>query len=273
MNDKIIIEDLEIYAYHGVFAEENRLGQKFLVSAELYTDFEGSVENDELELSVDYGSVCHTITEFVKNNTFKLIETVARKTAELLLEKYSLLCGVKITVKKPWAPIGLPIKTAGVSTELRWHKAYIALGSNMGDKQKYIDDAVKALDSAKGCRVEKVSDMIVTKPYGNVQQDDFLNGALCLKTYLEPHTLLKLLNEIEASAHRERLVHWGPRTLDLDIIMYDNLVLDDEELHIPHIDMHNREFVLKPMAQIAPYLRHPIKNLTIKELYDKLIGE
>lgn len=273
MNDKIIIEDLEVYAHHGVFPEENRLGQKFVVSAELYTDFEGSAKNDELELSVDYGSVCHTITEFMQNNTFKLIETVARRLAELLLEKYSLLNGVKVTVKKPWAPIGLPIKTAGVSTELWRHRAYIALGSNMGDKQKYIDDAVKALNSAKGCRVDKVSDLIVTKPYGNVEQEDFLNGVLCLKTYLEPHTLLNLLNEIEASAHRERLVHWGPRTLDLDIIMYDSLVLDDEELHIPHIDMHNREFVLKPLVQIAPYLRHPVKNLTVQELYDRLCGE
>ncbi|MDE6907448.1 MAG: 2-amino-4-hydroxy-6-hydroxymethyldihydropteridine diphosphokinase, partial [Lachnospiraceae bacterium] len=107
---------------------------------------------------------------------------------------------------------------------------------------------------------------------GVTEQDEFLNGALKLRTLLTPEELLELLHEIEAKAERVRTLRWGPRTLDLDILFYDNLVLDTEELHIPHIDMQNRDFVLKPMAQIAPYMRHPVLNKTIKQLEGELHG-
>ena len=83
--------------------------------------------------------------------------------------------------------------------------------------------------------------------------------------------LLEKLHEIEQHANRERIIHWGPRTLDLDIIFYDKLVYEDENLIIPHIDMQNRDFVLAPMNQIAPYLRHPVLNQTISQLLNILL--
>lgn len=267
MYDTINITNLEIYCNHGVFVEENKLGQKFLVSANLYTDFSIATENDDLTKSINYGTVCKKITDFMKNNTFKLIETVAEKIAEMLLtEYYTFLKGVKIEIKKPWAPIGLPIDTVSVTLERFWHTAYIALGSNMGDKHSYITNAIDTLNNTFGCRVEKVSDLIITKPYGDVEQDDFLNGVLCLKTIFSPEKLLNILNKIESEAKRERVVHWGPRTLDLDIIFYDNQIIDTERLHIPHIDMQNRKFVLEPMTQIAGFYRHPVLNKTIEQL-------
>lgn len=268
--DTITIKDLEVYAFHGVLPEENKLGQKFHVCAELYTDFSSAAENDDLTMSVNYAEVCECITDFMKNNTFKLIETVAERLAQMLLDKYSLLNGVQIEIKKPWAPIGLPIDTVSVKINRSWHTAFVAFGSNMGDKQKYIDDAIKALDSADGCRVEVVSDIIVTEPYGGVEQDDFLNGALKLKTTLSPERLLKFLNKLESDANRKREIHWGPRTLDLDIIFYDNEIVDNENLHIPHIDMHNRSFVLEPICQLAPWYRHPVLNKTVEQMLDEL---
>ena len=114
--------------------------------------------------------------------------------------------------------------------------------------------------------MEAVSDFLVTAPYGGVEQDDFLNGAMKIRTLLTPHELLERLHEIEQEAKRERVVRWGPRTLDLDILLYDDLILDEEELHIPHIEMYKRDFVLKPLCQIAPYARHPVYNRTAAEL-------
>lgn len=273
MYDTITIKNLEVFAHHGVYPEENKLGQKFLVTAELYTDFSNATENDDINMSVDYGEISHKITEFVQNNTYKLIETLAEKLAEMLLETYDLLNGVQIEIKKPWAPIGLPLEYPSVKLKRFWHTAYIAFGSNMGDKEQYINTAIGTLKNSKGCIVEKVSDIISTKPYGGVEQEDFLNGVLCLKTYLSPNNLLKLLNKIEKDANRVREIHWGPRTLDLDIILYDNEIIDTEDLHIPHIDMQNRDFVLGPLYQIAPYVRHPILNKTVYQLLCDLKGD
>ena len=119
-------------------------------------------------------------------------------------------------------------------------------------------------------RVEKVSSYLVTEPYGGVEQDDFLNACLCLKTFLSPSELLARLHEIEAAAHRERIVRWGPRTLDLDILMYDDLVMETEDLIIPHVEMHLREFVLRPLSEIAPGKRHPVYGKTVTELLREL---
>ena len=130
--------------------------------------------------------------------------------------------------------------------------------------------AVKHLNERKDCQVKKVSDYLVTAPYGVTDQDDFLNGALELQTILDPEELLKALHQIEQEANRVRTIHWGPRTLDLDILMYDDLVLDTPELHVPHIEMHLRDFVLIPMNQIAPWKRHPLIGKTIEEMLQNL---
>lgn len=110
----------------------------------------------------------------------------------------------------------------------------------------------------------------MTEPYGGVEQDDFLNACLILKTLISPEELLEKLHEIEKEAHRERIIRWGPRTLDLDILLYDDLVMENDELIIPHVEMHMRDFVLKPLSEIAPNVRHPIYKKTISQLLKEL---
>lgn len=268
--DRIKILNLECYAKHGVYKEENVLGQKFVVSAVLYADTRKAGINDDLRLSVNYSDVCHMINKFMQENTYKLIETVAERLAEMILTAYKMVGQVTIEVKKPWAPIGLPIESAAVEITRKRHKAYIALGSNMGDSRALIDEAIEKLKAVPSNNVLRVSELIVTKPYGGVKQNDFLNGCLELDTLLEPHELLDLTQKIELEAGRERLVHWGPRTLDLDIIFYDNRVINDDRLTVPHIDIKNRIFVLKPMAEIAPYLVHPVYKKTILRMLEDL---
>lgn len=264
--DEIRIQNLEVFANHGVFQEETNLGQKFLFSLTMYTDTRKAGKSDCLEESIHYGEVSQFITEYTKKHTRKLIEAAAEDLATALLLHYPLLKGVTLELEKPWAPVGLPLETVSVKISRFWHRSYIALGSNLGDKKAYLDQAVKALDEHDQCRVQKVSSYLVTEPYGGVEQDDFLNACLALDTLLSPQELLDLLHEIEQAAHRERLIHWGPRTLDLDILLYDNEVLETEDLIIPHIEMHKRDFVLKPLAEIAPYKRHPILGKTVGEL-------
>ena len=264
--DKISIEKLVVYGNHGVYAEENTLGQKFVVSIVMYTNTRKAGITDDLECSINYGDVSQYIKRYFENNTFKLIEKVAEKLAEKLLLKYNLLEKVDVKIEKPWAPIAVPVDTVSVEISRAWHKAYIALGSNMGDKKAYLDEAVEKLDNHPLCNVIKVADYIQTEPYGGVEQDEFLNSALELRTLLYPEELLELLNQIEAEAGRERTIHWGPRTLDLDILFYDDCVIDTPSLTIPHIDMQNRDFVLIPMAQLAPYFRHPILGYTMEQL-------
>ena len=148
-------------------------------------------------------------------------------------------------------------------------KVIIAIGSNMGDRHKYIEEAIRQLD-AKAGRVLKRSAVIETKAYGYTDQADFLNLAVSIQTDLTPRQLLVQLHEIEAALDRVRLIRWGPRTIDLDIIFYGDEIIDEEDLHIPHIDMYQRDFVLEPVCEIEPDLKDPRSGRTVRELLEEL---
>ncbi len=268
--DEIKIRNLEIFANHGVLPEENKLGQKFVVSCTLYLDTRKAGKGDSLEDSVHYGLVAQLIKKEMENHTFALIECVAEHLADIILDFDEKIREVEIEVKKPWAPVGLPLEDVSVKIRRKWHEVYVAFGSNMGERNQYIKKAIAALQLQEDSRVLKVSSIIETEPYGVTEQDKFLNGVLKMETKLTPWELLDSLHRIEADANRERKIHWGPRTLDLDILLYDDMVLQEDNLCIPHVDMQNRVFVLAPMAEIAPYKRHPVFGLTMKEMLSQL---
>lgn len=275
--DCIRIKDLEVFGFHGAKPEENVLGQKFILDVCMYTDTREAGLTDDLTKSIHYGHAARRMEEFVRTHTYQLIERLAEEVAEYLLTTFSReekadLRKVSVTIKKPWAPIHLPIDTVSVTIERGWHTAYLSLGSNLGDKEGYLNQAVKALSEDKRIKNLQVSGYITTKPYGGVEQDDFLNGAIKLETLYTPEELLHLMQKLELAAGRERKVHWGPRTLDLDMIFYDKLILETEDLVLPHPDMENRTFVLKPVCELNKNFRHPILQKTMEQLLRELEG-
>ncbi|MGN0245617.1 MAG: 2-amino-4-hydroxy-6-hydroxymethyldihydropteridine diphosphokinase [Lachnospiraceae bacterium] len=268
--DQIRIDRLKVFAHHGVYPEESAQGQNFYVSAILDVDTREAGLRDELSESVDYGSVSMFIDKYMKKNTFKLLEAVVENLAREILLKYPPVCSVTIKVSKPQAPIPLPFEDVSVTVKRGWHTAYIAFGSNLGDREEYIRQGLEMLENENDIYVLRTSEIIETEAYGDVATEAFLNGVIKVKTLLTPYELLRVCHEIEKKAGRVRTAHWGNRTLDLDILFYDEMILEDEYLTIPHIDIKNRDFVLIPMAEIAPGFVHPVYRLTMKDMKENL---
>ncbi len=264
--DEIRISNLEFFCHHGVYEEENTLGQKFLVSATLYTDTSKAGQTDSLEYSINYGDVCHDIKHIMEERNCKLLETVAETIAMRLLKSYLSLEKIRVEIKKPWAPILLPIDTVGVVIERSWHTVYLSIGSNMGDREAHLDYAVQSMKQDDRFRDICVSSYMETKPYGYTEQDDFLNACIMCKTLLTPDMLLERIHAIEQERNRTREIHWGPRTLDIDILFYDKKIVETKDLCIPHPEIALREFVLRPLSEIAPYYHHPITGRTVTQM-------
>lgn len=266
--DKIYLKDIEIFANHGVFQEEKTLGQKFILSLELSLDIKEAATTCDLTKSVHYGELCHKVIDIFQEESLDLIESVVNKVANFILDNYSMVNGVKVLLKKPWAPIGRHLDYAAVEINRERHTAYITIGSNMGNREENFKNAMKKIEEVEGIKIVKVSSFIVTEPWGNEDQEEFLNGAIKLETYLTPRELMTELLRIESELGRVREIKWGPRIIDLDIVLYDDLVSNDEFVILPHPFMHLRDFVLKPLNEIAPYALHPLKNKRIFELLD-----
>lgn len=149
--------------------------------------------------------------------------------------------------------------------------AYIALGSNLGDKEKNLRRALLLL-TQQGVEIVRVSSFLSTEPYGVTDQPQFLNAVACVRTSLAPLALLDVLLATELAMGRVRLRHWGERNIDLDLLLYEDVVLDTPRLRLPHPDMQNRDFVLLPLAEIAPELKHPTLQKTIWELKKDLMS-
>lgn len=264
--DKIYIRDFEVYAYHGVNPQEKDIGQKFLISVELSLDLSKAAITDDISATVNYAELCNGIENIFKEKKYNLIETTAEIIADYILMNYSKVEKVKVLIKKPWAPIGKPIDFAAVEIERSWHTAYIGIGSNMGDKEKNIKDALASIEQSTRNKLTNISGYYITKPVGYLQQDDFLNCAIEIKTLLKPSELIRFLMDVERNLKRERIIRWGPRTIDLDILLYDDIISSDPDVIIPHPRMHERYFVLKPLSDIAPYVIHPLLRRRIIDL-------
>lgn len=262
--DTIKIYGIEFYAYHGVLDSEKELGQTFRIDCEFSLD--SSVCNDDIDKTVNYGQVDLDIKEFASQNRYDLLESLANKLARYLLQKYELMDDIKLVVHKPHAPIATKFDDVTMTVRRKRERAYLAIGSNLGDRKGNLDYVGKAIDSDPSIKLLAKSSYIETKPYGVLDQPDFLNGAIKVETIYTPKELLDFCKRTEKLAGRVATRRWGERVLDVDILMYGSDTVFTDDLIIPHPEMHIRDFVLRPLEEIEPHLIHPIKNKSIREL-------
>lgn len=271
--DSIRISNLELFGHHGVHPEENVLGQKFVVDAVLYLDLAKAGLSDDLGESVSYGDVIRLFKRLMVDETDMLLERVAHRFAQAVLFTFPSVKKVEITIKKPWAPVLSHMDHVAVRIERGWHRVYVGAGSNMGDRKGWLDFSLEKIREEKRIRKIRSASYIETQPWGYEDQDCFMNTVFEFETLFAPEELLAFLQGIENAAGRTREIHWGPRTLDLDILLYDDLVTEDENLVIPHPYMEQRLFVMEPLAQLLPWGVHPLTKERFFNIRNELLKE
>ncbi len=148
--------------------------------------------------------------------------------------------------------------------------AYIGIGSNLGDRRANIEESIQRLTSIPGIDLAAVSDLYETEPVGNISQGWFLNLVIAVQTRLTSLKLFRWMQRVEQDMGRQRTTRWGPRQIDLDLLIYEDQCLETAELTIPHPRMHDRRFVLEPLCQIAPNLKHPHFQVSVESLLNAL---
>ncbi|WOO87388.1 2-amino-4-hydroxy-6-hydroxymethyldihydropteridine diphosphokinase [Mollicutes bacterium LVI A0039] len=270
MNNIIKINNLEVFAYHGVHQPEKDQGQRFYINAVLHLDFQAATYSDDLDNTVHYGFVSEDIIEYFQTNRCDLIESITHQLVNMLFSKYPILKRIELEVVKPWAPLKFSFDSVSTRVDEVKTKVYLGLGSNVGDSEKTLKQAIAAIAGLDGVYTVTESKLYSSAPYGEVAQDDFLNMAVMIETNLHPTILLKKLQKIELDLGRTREIHWGPRTIDIDMILYGKEIIAEEHLLIPHRFMCERDFVLKPLLDLNPNLIDPRTNTPLINVYEAL---
>ena len=257
--DSITLTGLRIPAFHGVFDHEQQQGQVFVVDVTLRLDLAGAGRTDRLDVTIDYGALAHRIYRRVSEERWNLIERVAERVAELVLED-SRVARVEVTIHKPEAPIETDFADVSVTIvrykpSLKPPLAAIALGSNLGDRSAHL---LAALEGIKPLgRLIACSEVYETEPIGLIEQNSFYNAVVLVETRLDPATLLDRLLQIEQDMGRKRTRRWGPRIIDLDLILHGSTVIRGPSVQVPHPRYRQRRFVLQPLVEVWPNASDP----------------
>ena len=250
---------MEFEGHTGCFDFEKKDGQKFIVSLDLFVDRIRGCYTDDLADTVDYSNIYEVTKETVTGDDGNLIERLAQKIADAVLEADKRILKVRVNVSKPEAPVKGIFETMEVTIERnRKEFVIVSLGSNMGDREANILAAEKALQAIDGNEGFKFASIYETEPVGLEDQPYFLNTCVGFYTDIEPFELLDKIHVIENDLLRTREVHWGPRTIDIDIISYGDRVIMKPELTIPHPRWNVRSFVTVPLREIKDVdIDHP----------------
>ena len=290
--DTVVIEGISAMAKHGLSQQEKETPRKFIVDVVVHLDTRAAARSDEIAKTIDYGMVAKEVLARLTGEPADLIETVAERIARGILELGAALAvdvivhkpGVDLGV--PFGDVYVQIRrelkggdiwsdkrigsSAGLADDplspeaipppkdilderpTALMLAVLAIGGNIGDVEYTLARAVEDLGRVEGIRVVAVSPLVATKPVGGPPQPDFLNAVVRIETTLAPRALLHICQGIEMIHGRERSVQDGPRTLDIDLITYGDLVASALDLVIPHVRAHQRAFVLAPWAVMEP---------------------
>lgn len=256
--DHLRLCDMEIYGYTGCLPEEKENGQIFVISIDMGFEHIPGAITDDLDGTVNYAALYDVIHERVSTSKGNLIENLAWNIAGDVLDFSDLPDTVTVTVSKPNAPVEAKFRTMETSitrSRIRSfpHTAAVGVGTNIGDRYSNLMTAISLLRQSGHVVDMNVSPIYETTPVGYDDQQDFLNLCVSFKTDLEPIKLLDLLQSIENQQHRVRIIKNGPRSIDLDLLLYDDLTIDSERLVVPHPRMYQRAFVLKPLTDLGLY--------------------
>ena len=214
-NGSIVIRGYEVTACHGVNPEEKTDAQRFSVSAVLDFDITEAAENDDIDKTVSYAAVCKLIKAFLCGESKNLLECLALSLARKIMLAYPAFSRAEVTVDKPDAPMKGTFRSVAVRAEVKRTTAYLSMGSSMGDRDAYMDKAVRLLAADPLVLSVTESRRKATQPYGGIAENEFLNSAVKVVTLLDANGLLALMHRAEKECGRERKVRWGDRTLDL----------------------------------------------------------
>ena len=259
MTDRILLSGLRAVTIVGALAHEREIAQPLQIDLALDVDLRDSGVSDELGDTVDYGRVADRVVSVVEESKDILLERLAARVADVVLD-FDLVDAVDVVVTKLRPPIAVDAASTAVhirrsragaaAVSLVPHRAWVALGSNLGDRLGYLRTGVAGLG-----KVVAESQVYETDPVGGPDdQGPYLNMVVEIETTLDPFALLRRCQRIEAEAMRQRIVRWGPRTLDVDIVVYEGVTIDSDDLTVPHPRFAERRFVLTPLAEIAPEL-------------------
>jgi dihydroneopterin aldolase/2-amino-4-hydroxy-6-hydroxymethyldihydropteridine diphosphokinase len=257
VRDSIDIRGLRVMAVVGALDHERLAAQPLEIDLSIEVDLHDAGRSDELSDTVNYGAVTEQVAAVVGESKDVLLERLAERVAATVVA-FDRVDAVTVTLTKLRPPIAATVENTAVRIRRfrddvdvaprETHRALVALGSNLGDREAYLRFAIAEL-----MHVRAVSHIYETAPVGGPDdQDAFLNMVVAVDTSLDPFAFLRHCHRVEADALRQRIVHWGPRTLDVDLLFYDDVTIDSPELTLPHPRVGERRFVLAPLAEVAP---------------------
>ncbi len=255
-SDRIDINGLVVTTVVGALPHERELAQPVRIDLSLHVDLRDAGRTDELGDTANYGDVTQRVADAVRESKDILLERLAERVAEVAVA-FDRVEGVEVTVTKIRPPIPEQIENTAVRIQRRRadfgqntrtsHTAIVALGSNLGDREHFLRLAIGRLGE-----IEAMSQVFETDPMGPEGQGAYLNMVVVVRTWLDPYGFMRRCQQVEAAALRQRIVRWGARTLDVDLLFYDDVVIDDPDLTVPHPGIAERRFVLAPLAEVAP---------------------